>query len=94
MTYLSGPMTGLPDLNRPAFDAAARLLRGKGLTVYNPAALRLSERARKAVAHLGKAIHDGYAPEEETSLALAYCEAVLLGYPTTGLTPQGMEASA
>jgi hypothetical protein len=37
--YISGPMTGHPDLNRPAFDAAERLLRGLGCTgVFNPAA--------------------------------------------------------
>ena len=35
--YISGPMTGLPDLNFPAFHAAAQKLRGQGLTVVNPA---------------------------------------------------------
>lgn len=35
--YLSGPMTGLPALNFPAFDQAAALLRGHGLDVVNPA---------------------------------------------------------
>jgi len=35
--YLSGPMTGLPDLNFPAFDAAAAALRAKGIDVINPA---------------------------------------------------------
>ncbi len=30
-------MTGLPDYNRPAFDSAAKLLREKGKTVFNPA---------------------------------------------------------
>lgn len=35
--YLSGPMTGLPDLNYPAFRDAATVLRGRGHTVYNPA---------------------------------------------------------
>lgn len=35
--YLSGPMTGLPDLNFPAFNAAASALRAKGLHVINPA---------------------------------------------------------
>lgn len=36
-TYISGPMTGLPDLNFPAFHAAAAALRAKGLEVVNPA---------------------------------------------------------
>lgn len=35
--YLSGPMTGLPDLNYPAFCAAASNLRSVGHQVYNPA---------------------------------------------------------
>lgn len=35
--YLSGPMTGLPELNFPAFHEAAARLRGQGLTVVNPA---------------------------------------------------------
>lgn len=35
--YLSGPMTGLTDLNYPAFHEAARLLRFVGLDVINPA---------------------------------------------------------
>lgn len=35
--YISGPMTGLPDLNFPAFHAAANQLRGLGLDPVNPA---------------------------------------------------------
>ena len=35
--YLSGPMSGLPDLNYPAFMAAAHALRQIGYTVVNPA---------------------------------------------------------
>lgn len=35
--YLSGPMTGLPDLNFPAFNAAAARLRALGYLVANPA---------------------------------------------------------
>jgi hypothetical protein len=37
--YLSGPMTGLPDLNFPAFNHAAFLLRINGHKVVNPAEL-------------------------------------------------------
>lgn len=37
--YLSGPMTGLPDLNFPAFNTEAARLRGNGYEVVNPAEL-------------------------------------------------------
>lgn len=35
--YISGPMTGLPELNFPAFHAAAKALRALGYEVVNPA---------------------------------------------------------
>jgi hypothetical protein len=35
--YISGPMTGLPELNFPAFHAAAAQLRSLGYEVINPA---------------------------------------------------------
>lgn len=35
--YISGPMSGLPDLNFPAFNAAAQQLRELGLDAVNPA---------------------------------------------------------
>jgi hypothetical protein len=35
--YISGPMTGLPEQNYPAFHAAAAKLRALGLVVINPA---------------------------------------------------------
>lgn len=34
--YLSGPMTGLPELNYPAFRFHAERLRGYGFTVTSP----------------------------------------------------------
>lgn len=34
--YIAGPMTGRPDLNFPAFDAAARQLIDAGYEVLNP----------------------------------------------------------
>lgn len=35
--YISGPMTGLPEHNFPAFNHAAHLLRRSGYRVLNPA---------------------------------------------------------
>lgn len=37
--YISGPMTGLPEFNYPAFHAAASRLRTQGFDVVNPAEL-------------------------------------------------------
>jgi hypothetical protein len=36
--YISGPMSGLPDNNYPAFSKEEARLRGMGITVVNPAA--------------------------------------------------------
>lgn len=35
--YISGPMTGVPHFNFPAFHAAAWMLRSRGYEVVNPA---------------------------------------------------------
>lgn len=35
--YVSGPMTGLPNHNREAFNAEAEALRAQGFIVINPA---------------------------------------------------------
>lgn len=35
--YISGPMTGLPEYNYPAFNTAAAALRAAGFDVANPA---------------------------------------------------------
>lgn len=34
--YLSGPISGMPNENRPAFEAAANAMRGAGLDVVTP----------------------------------------------------------
>lgn len=45
VVYISGPMRGCPDLNYPAFNAAAETLRGLGYEVINPAELSDPEAA-------------------------------------------------
>lgn len=37
VAYISGPMTGLPDNNYPAFDRVAAYLRARGYQVESPA---------------------------------------------------------
>jgi hypothetical protein len=39
--YISGPMTGYPEYNRPAFSAAADYLRDRGYEPVNPAEVEL-----------------------------------------------------
>lgn len=46
--YLSGPMSGLPQLNHPAFQSAAQALRALRLTVVNPAELNINPHAEWA----------------------------------------------
>lgn len=41
--YLSGPMTGIPELNKPAFNSMAKKLRTLGYMVVNPAELDSKE---------------------------------------------------
>ena len=44
--YISGPMTGLPELNYPAFHSMASRLRAAGFEVENPAEINASETDR------------------------------------------------
>lgn len=58
--YIAGPMSGLPDLNFPAFHAAAARLRRAGFDVVNPAevspdtAMPWSDCMRRDIAELVK----------------------------------------
>ena len=46
--YLSGPMTGLPDYNRAAFNLRAEAFRAAGYSVKNPADISVTHRTDKA----------------------------------------------
>ena len=58
--YIAGPMTGLPELNFPAFNAEAQFLRSLGFDVVNPAeinpdhAMPWNECMRRDIAELVK----------------------------------------
>lgn len=45
LIYLSGPMTGIPQSNFPAFHAAAMALRERGMEVCNPAEINADQSA-------------------------------------------------
>lgn len=45
MTYISGPMTGLPDFNRQAFLDAEKKLTKNGFVCFNPARVFLDDDA-------------------------------------------------
>ena len=46
--YLSGPMTGLPDYNRAAFNLRAEAFRAAGYTVNNPAEISVTHGTNKS----------------------------------------------
>ena len=52
LVYVSGPMTGLPFLNYPAFISAGLQLTGAGFGVVNPAALDHSRHDGSWAAHM------------------------------------------
>jgi len=54
--YIAGPMAGIPDLNRPAFAAAARALTQAGLDPRNPHDITLAD-------HPNRPCPNGYAPD-------------------------------
>ena len=85
--YIAGPMSGLPALNFPAFNEAARLLRAAGFDAVNPAEINADPNAgwlacmRQDIAQLvscdGVALLDGW--EKSRGASLEHAIAVGLG---------------
>ena len=71
--YIAGPMTGLPDFNYPAFNAAAASLRAMGYCVENP--------AENPVPPCGS--WDGYMAMAIAQLVTCDCVAFLPGWTTS-----------
>jgi hypothetical protein len=71
--YICGAMTGRPDLNKPAFHAAARQLRAAGFDAVNPAeicpdaAAHWAECMRKDIAQLVTCDAIALLPDSEES---------------------------
>lgn len=57
--FISGPMKGIKDFNKPAFDAAEEMLKNKGYSVFNPSWMSFDESwSREEKSHIDFAIID------------------------------------
>ena len=50
--FISGPMTGLPNYNREAFDEAEEMLQNAGFTVVNPAKFGIDDMTDADIARI------------------------------------------
>ena len=71
--YCSGPMTGKPDLNRPAFDAATKRLREQGHFVIDPHDLTPIFGTSEAIAKSFEELYDPAYFESAVRPSLAKC---------------------
>ncbi len=73
--YLAGPMTGYPNYNWPAFDAAAQYWRSHGHEVINPAEMD----RQRGVDPTVPATHDKWLEAMRHDIAvLAGCDGIVL----------------
>ena len=62
--YISGPITGKPNLNRDAFDHEERLLREAGYTTFNPFSIAEPSLEQQEKWHGEWQFYGGVTPEE------------------------------
>ena len=75
--YCSGPMTGKPDLNRPAFDAAEKRLTAQGHFVINPHRISALFGTEAELCESIMYYYDGFRSDSVSSLARAVMDADL-----------------
>lgn len=88
--YLAGPMSGVEELNYPAFNRVAAVLRHSGFVVLNPAETDLGETGTwesymrlgitQVVASDGLALMDGYGSSRGARIEMRVAQEV--GLPT------------
>ena len=71
--YCSGPITNIPDHNRPAFDAAAKRLREQGHFVINPAELSAMFGTAEEISNSFEELYDPAYFESAVRPSLAKC---------------------
>lgn len=81
--YIAGPMSGMPDFNRPAFNTAAAKLRDAGYQIINPAETELhpgswlqymAHGIDRLLAADGIALLDGWMLSQGAKLEIAIAE--------------------
>ena len=75
--YLSGPMTDIPDLNRPAFDAAEKRLTAQGHFVINPHRISEPFGTEEELCESFMYYYDGFSNDSVSSLARSVMDADL-----------------
>lgn len=73
--YLSGPMSGLPEYNYPAFNMAAERLRAKGYTVVTPTEVGPDLEAQRGAERFSLQYQDYV---KANIVALLDCNAIIL----------------
>ena len=82
--YLAGPMSGIPQSNFPAFDAAAKHLRDLGHDIVSPAELDDEETRANSLANL---------PTKQTWGDFLARDVKIVADQVQGIVPQNFDSS-